>query len=49
MKYVHYMPKNLKLFAHTIFGVPLYRSFSGRIYEVSDDYIISYNKLEFVL
>jgi len=49
MKFIHYMPKRLTLIAYTVFGNMVYKSCRGRIYEVSDEYVISYNKGEFEL
>lgn len=49
MKYISYMPKNLKLIAYTIFGNAILVNPHGRFYEQSDEYVISYNKGEFVL
>ena len=49
MKFIHYIPKSLKLIAYTIFGNEVKVSPSGRLYEVADEYIISYNKGEFQL
>lgn len=48
MKYINYMPKVLKLIGYTVFGNSVYENPKKRIYEVSDDYVISYNKGEFV-
>lgn len=46
VKYINYIPKNLKLVGYTIFGNEVRISRTGRFYEFSDDYIISYNKSE---